>query len=107
MTIIKSIDKRKQTIHDSLIDDITLDKIIDMVFSKVQNPADTSQKEVVKILLKTRLSYSTMARVVNGIFPMAKATKGSIAQLIRNIKIQDSSIDELLMELQKDLLADD
>lgn len=102
--ITKNDDKRKQTIHDSLIDDITLDKIIDMVFNKVQNPADTSQKEVVKVLLNTRLSYSTMARVVNGIFPMARATKGSIAQLVRNIKMQDSNIDELLAELQKEIL---
>lgn len=105
--MIKQELKRKQTIHDSLIDDVTLDKIIDMVFNKVQNPADTSQKEVVKVLLKTRLSYSTMARVVNGIFPAAKATKGSIAQLVRNIKMQDSNVDELLMELQKDLFSND
>lgn len=96
---------RRKTVSDTAFDAIAIDKIVSMVYDKVTNPMDTSQKEVVNLLLKTKLSYTTIARVVNEIFPNAHATKNSINQLVRHIKHQQYDVSALLDEIQKDILG--
>ena len=98
---------RRKTISDALITDDAIVSIVNMVFSKVDNPNNITQKDVVKLLLKTKLSNKTMARVVNLILPNSKATEGSIASLVKYIRNQDIDMDALLSEIEKDIMADD
>ena len=105
MATLEQTTNRRKTISDTAFDTLAIDKIVNMVYNRVENPMDTSQKEVVTILMKTKLSYTTIARVVNEIFPTAHATKNSINQLVRHIKNQNYNVDALLEEIPKDILG--
>lgn len=93
----------KTKVLDSLITEETLDKIVSLVYDMVPDVFNYKQKDIVKALMNTNLSYATIARVVNKMLPSSKATRGSIAQMVRLIKSQGTIERELLDELRKDL----
>ena len=93
----------KTKVLDSLITEETLDKIVSLVYDMVPDVFNYKQKDIVKALTNTNLSYATIARVVNKMLPSSKATRGSIAQMVRLIKSQGTIERELLDELRKDL----
>lgn len=96
-------DTRRKTIADEAITDDAVVAIVNMVFDKATDPSTITQKEIVKILLNTKLGNKTMARVVNLILPTAKATANSIASLIKHIRKSTVDIDVLLLEIEKDI----
>ena len=93
----------KPKVLDSLITEETLDKIVSLVYDTVPDVFSYRQKDIVKALMNTNLSYATIARVVNKMLPSSKATRGSIAQMVRLVKSQGTIEQELLDELRKDL----
>lgn len=94
---------KRQTVSDEFVTDEMVTTIVNMVYGKLDNVFDVSKKDVIKILMKTKLSNATMARVVNQIFPSAQCTKGSVASMIKHIRTQESIIDNLLSEVEKDI----
>ena len=94
---------KRQTISDEFVTDEMVTTIVNMVYGKVDNVFDVSKKDVIKILMKTKLSNATIARVVNQIFPGAQCTKGSVASMIKHIRTQESIIDNLLSEVERDI----
>lgn len=90
------IKNRRQTISDNLITTEIQDKIIAKVYEKVEDVYNVSQVEIVSIMLDMKLANETIAKIVNKILPNARATKGSIASLIKHIRSSSSLLNELL-----------
>lgn len=90
---------RRKTISDNLINSETFTKIVNKVYTKLDNPYDISQMEIVKILLDMPISNEMISKVVNTILPNAKSTKGSIASLIKHIRNSNNLLEEFLSEL--------
>lgn len=90
------IKNRRQTISDNLITPEIQDKIIAKVYEKVEDVYNVSQVEIVSIMLDMKLANETIAKIVNKILPNARATKGSIASLIKHIRSSSSLLNELL-----------
>ena len=101
--IIKDNSVRRKTVADEVITDDAIVAIVNMVFDKASDPSSITQKEIVKILLNTKLGNKTIARVVNLILPNASATANSIASLIKYIRKSTVDIDALLLEIEKDI----
>lgn len=91
---------RRQTISDSLITSEMQKKIAVKVLEKVEDIYNISQIELVRIMLDMKLANETIAKVVNNILPNARATRGSIASLVRHIRDKNNLLDELLKELE-------
>ena len=51
-------------------------------------------------MLDMNLSNETIAKIVNNMLPNAKATKGSIASLIKHIRNGNDLLKELLEEIE-------
>ena len=87
---------RRQTISDNLITPEIQEKIIAKVYEKVEDVYNVSQVEIVSIMLDMKLANETIAKIVNKVLPNARATKGSIASLIKHIRSSSSLLNELL-----------
>lgn len=94
---------RRKTISDSLIDANTFYKLLNFTLTKVKDINDLKQTEIVSILLPKKLSNVTIAKVINTLIPVARATKGSVASLVRYIKGKSTLLDELLQDLGDDI----
>ncbi len=94
---------RRQTISDSLIDTETFYKLLNYTLTKVKDVNAVTQTEIVNILLPKKLSNITIAKVINVLLPEARATKGSIASLIKHIRSKNSLLDELLQDIGSDI----
>lgn len=94
---------RKQVVPDALVSDDMINDIVDMVTGKLEDVYNPSQKEIVSILMNTRLTYQTIARVVKVFLPAAAPTAGSIRSLVNHIKTQDEILTGFLGELKKDI----
>lgn len=94
---------RRQTISDNMINEQTFYKLLNYTLTKVKDVNNINQTEIVNILVPKKLSNITIAKVVNVLIPEAKATKGSIASLIKHIKNKTSLLDELLQEIGGDI----
>ncbi|MCM1324105.1 MAG: hypothetical protein NC218_08080 [Acetobacter sp.] len=106
MTTTSKREQRK-SVPDDLITDEMITEIVNMVFNKLDDVYNPSQKRIVEILMGTKLSYATIARVVKEILPQANPTKNSIRSLINHIKTQDEVMDGFLEELRRDINGTD
>lgn len=95
--------KTKQSVPDALVTNDMITEICNMVFAKVSDVYNPSQKEIVSILMNTRLSHTTIARVVKEILPQANPTKDSVRSLINHIKNQDEIMSNFMEELREEL----
>lgn len=95
--------KRKAVINDDLITPEYLDEIVLMVLNKIENPFDISKKDIVKLLINTRLSSQTIARVIDAIIPDSQTTQSTVRSLIRFIREQDNLTENLLNEIRSEL----
>lgn len=91
---------RRKTISDRLITPELQVKIASKVYEKVEDVYNFSQLEIVKIMLDMNLSNETIAKIVNNMLPNAKATKGSVASLIKHIRNGNDLLKELLEEIE-------
>lgn len=99
----KMVRQHRKVIEDKLITEEILGKIIAKVYATVSNPYDIGQQDIVSACIPLKLSNATIARVINEMIPNSKATVGSIASLIRFMNNKKKLLDELLIELEKDL----
>lgn len=95
---------QRKTISDAVISDDTVVSVVNMVFDKVENPANISVKDIVEILMHTQLSSVTISRVVNLALPTAKSTPNSINSMIKHIRNMQVDEKELLAQIEKDIL---
>lgn len=107
MIIRNSNNKKEQrkSAPDELITNGMITEIVNMVFNKLDDVYNPSQKKIVEILMNTKLSYKTIARVVKEILPQASPTANSIRSLVNHIKSQDELMDGFLDELRRDINA--
>lgn len=94
---------KRQVVSDVLVTDEMVNSIAEMVIGKLEDVFNPSQKEIVSILMHTRLTYQTMARVVKVFLPEANPTANSIRSLVNHIKAQDEIMGTFLEELKKDI----
>ena len=87
---------RRQTISDNLITPEIQEKIAVKIYEQVEDVYNISQIEIVKIMLDMKLANETIAKIVNKMLPNARATKGSIASLIKHIRNGNNLLNELL-----------
>lgn len=97
MTMTK---QRRQTISDNLITPEIQEKIAVKVYEQVEDVYNLSQIEIVKIMLNMKLANETIAKIVNKMIPNARATRGSIASLIKHIRNGNNLLNELLEGLE-------
>lgn len=103
MTTAKMKQTRKQVVPDMLITNELVNSIADMVTGKLEDVYNPSQKEIVSILMNTRLTYQTIARVVKVFLPEANPTANSVRSLVNHIKMQDKVMVNFLEELKEEI----
>lgn len=91
---------RRKTISDSLITSEVRNKIIDKIYTTLDDAFNFTQLEVLDIMLPMNLSNAMMASIINEINPLAKATGGSVASAIRHLSAKDKMLQELLQQLE-------
>lgn len=97
---MNNVKQRRQTISDKYLTPEIINRLIEKVYANVNDAYDIKQKEVVNILVPLKISNATIALIINTVIPTAKATAGSVATLIRNIREREAIFNELIKELE-------
>lgn len=93
---------RRKTYPDSLVSDTVIMKLIDKIFENVNNPYETTQMDVVKLLLPKGFSNKIIAKVINATVVDSNATAGSVAALIRRLRDREKVQSKILEQLGED-----
>ena len=96
---------KRKVISDKEVTPRLFDLLIGKVYYNVQNPDDIKQKDIIEILYDLNISNTTIARVINYLIPTAKATQGSVASMIRFLKVKEdkSMVNALINQLESEL----
>lgn len=96
---------KRRVIPDKQITPRLFDLLLAKVYYSSPNPEDISQADIINILYEKNISNETMAKVINYMIPTAKATQGSVASMIRFLRMKEKNTlaEELTQELEKEL----
>lgn len=92
---------RRKTINDSLITQDIIDKLVVYTYEHLENIYEFSQTDIVSVLMHktTKLSNTTIARIIRAMLPESGATANSVNVIQNRLKQRNNIIDELLNEL--------
>ena len=92
---------RRKTINDSLITQDIIDKLVVYTYEHLENIYEFSQTDIVSVLMHktTKLSNTTIARIIRAMLPESGATANSVNVIQNRLKQRNNVIDELLNEL--------
>lgn len=97
----EQVTTRRKTINDSLITQDIIDKLVVYTYEHLDNIYEFSQADIVSVLMKktTKLSNTTIARIIRAILPESGATANSVNVIQNRLKQRSNLIDELISEL--------